>query len=150
MNEDSSIVAGGGEVVRATGGCDCGGVRYRITGELRGVVHCHCISCRRITGHHLAATAAHVDDLEVHDSETLTWYQRTAETRYGFCSVCGSTLFWSAADKPLVVAISGGTLDQPTGLATILAVYTADASDFHSLDTDIESYPADRPDTHSV
>ncbi len=33
-----------------TGGCMCGAVRYEAIGELLGVGHCHCASCRRHTG----------------------------------------------------------------------------------------------------
>ena len=41
-----------------TGGCLCGGVRYAIRGELRGVIACHCAQCRRTSGHHSAMTSA--------------------------------------------------------------------------------------------
>ncbi|MBT5206613.1 MAG: GFA family protein [Acidimicrobiaceae bacterium] len=86
--------------VRATGGCQCGGVCYRVEGPLRDVVNCHCEPCRRITGHHMAATAASVDDVHFESDATLGWYQRTAGTRYGFCTTCGSTLFWSRPTRP--------------------------------------------------
>ncbi len=41
-----------------TGGCLCGGVRYQVRGELRGVIACHCSQCRRTSGHHSAMTSA--------------------------------------------------------------------------------------------
>ena len=47
--------------MKATGRCECGGVRYRIDGDVRDVVNCHCGRCRRFTGHHMAATSAPVD-----------------------------------------------------------------------------------------
>ena len=136
--------------VRATGGCACGGVRYRITGGLRDVVHCHCEPCRRITGHHMAATAALRSDLHLESDGTLRWYQRTDTVRYGFCSTCGATLFWEAADKDDTVSISGGTLDQPTGLTTVLTIWADDCADFHRLDDSIETHPVDRPGTHPL
>jgi hypothetical protein len=136
----------GGEV-RATGGCACGGVRYWITGHLRDVVHCHCEPCRRITGHHMAATAALRSDVHFESDDSLRWYQRTDTVRYGFCSTCGATLFWEAADKADTVSIAGGTLDQPTGLTTVLAIWADGASDFHRLDDTIATYLVDLPDT---
>ncbi len=134
----------GDRAVRATGGCACGGVRYRITGHLRDVVHCHCEPCRRITGHHMAATAALRSDVHFESEDSLRWYQRTDTVRYGFCSTCGATLFWEAADKADMVSIAGGTLDQPTGLTTVLAIWADAASDYHCLDDTIETHGADR------
>ena len=129
---------------RATGGCACGGVRYRVAGELRDVVHCHCEPCRRITGHHMAATAARAEDLHLESDETLQWYQRTETVRYGFCSACGGTLFWEATDKANRVSIAAGTLDQPSGLRTGVAIYAGDAGDYHHLDPTIETFDGDQ------
>ena len=42
----------------ATGGCLCGGVRYKVARPLRDVVLCHCSMCRRTHGHVGAYTAA--------------------------------------------------------------------------------------------
>jgi len=139
-----------GRGVRATGGCACGGVRYRITGHLRDIVHCHCEPCRRITGHHMAATAALRSDVQFESEGSLRWYQRTDTVRYGFCSTCGATLFWEAADKADMVSIAGGTLDQPTGLTTVLAIWADDAADFHCLDDTIETHGVDQSDTYPI
>ena len=139
-----------GREVRATGGCACGGVRYRITGHLRDVVHCHCEPCRRITGHHMASTAALWSDVHFESEDSLRWYQRTDTVRYGFCSTCGATLFWEAADKADMVTITGGTLDQPTGLTTVLAIWADEASDFHCLDDTIETHGVDLSDNNPI
>lgn len=127
------------------GGCACGGVRYRVTGELRNVANCHCEPCRRITGHFMAATAARADTVEFDRDDTLTWYESTSTVSYGFCASCGSTLFWRAADKPEQLSIAAGTLDPPTGLRTTHALFGDHASDYHELDESIETAPGDRP-----
>jgi len=88
----------------------------------------------------MAATAAGVDDVHLLADATLTWYQRTPTTRYGFCSTCGATLFWSAADKAATLSIAAGTLDQPTGLRTVLAMYADEAADYHRLDDALETH----------
>jgi hypothetical protein len=120
----------GSRTVR-TGRCECGGVRYRVTGELRDVVNCHCSRCRRITGHHLAATAAHPDAVTLEAEETLRWYAPDPTVAYGFCGTCGSTLFWKALAIPDKLCIAAGTLDQPTGLRTTTAWWVAEAADYH-------------------
>lgn len=54
-----------------TGGCLCGGVRYAIRGELRGVIACHCSQCRRTSGHHSAMTSAPNERLSLTAAGTL-------------------------------------------------------------------------------
>lgn len=61
--------------VRARGGCLCGGVRYEVTGPLRGVWACHCSQCRRTSGNFVAATQCRRDDLDLLSTETLAWYR---------------------------------------------------------------------------
>src|SRR5690349_5030730 len=92
------------------GGCDCGGVRYEARGPLRDVYNCHCGRCRRVTGHHMAATAVDPDQITFVAAETLTWYDPVPTVHYGFCNRCGSTLFWKADEQPGKVCIAAGTL----------------------------------------
>ena len=40
--------------------------------------------------------------------------------------------------------ITAGTLDTPTGLRTNLALFGAEASDYHRLDPEVETEPYDR------
>ena len=142
--DDVTGDSGTADEIRATGGCACGGVRYRITGELRDVVHCHCEPCRRITGHHMSATATRSADLHLESDDTLRWYRRTDTVRYGFCSTCGATMFWEAVDKTDLTSVAAGTLDQPTGLRTVVAIYADEAGDYHHLDPTIQTHPGDR------
>ncbi|MEO7397509.1 MAG: GFA family protein [Ilumatobacteraceae bacterium] len=120
------------------GGCSCGGVRYAVSGPLRDVINCHCTRCRRITGHHMAASAAHPDDIVLSASATLTWYDPVPTVHYGFCNVCGSTLFWKADAEPDKLSIAAGTLDQPTGLRTTKALWVSEAGDYHERQPGIE------------
>lgn len=126
----------------ATGQCLCTGVSYRITGDKRDVVNCHCYRCRRTSGHFVAASTVSVDDLVLVSDDTLRWY-RIENVEYGFCSECGSSLFWRASDKPQTVAVMAGTIDPPTGLRTTHALFVDTASDYHRLDDRLESHPYD-------
>jgi hypothetical protein len=116
----------------SSGRCLCGAVRFEVRGPLRDVVDCHCERCRRFTGHHMAATSAARDDLHVDDPEQLLrWFEPVPEAAYGFCSRCGSSLFWRAADEPGRWSVCAGTLEVPTGLRTVEAWWTSQASDYH-------------------
>ncbi len=116
---------------RSTGQCACGAIRYTVHGPLRPVMNCHCHRCRRITGHFMAATSADLADLLVQSTETLRWYEAAAGVFYGFCSTCGSSLFWRNDDEPGRWSIGAGTLDPPTGLETRSSIWIAEASDYH-------------------
>lgn len=138
-----------------SGRCMCGGVSYAIDGPARGVWNCHCIRCRRWTGHFTAATSCRRDHLRLISDETLVWHQpaECPEVAYGFCQKCGSSLFWKVVEVPpdgpqeklSTIEIWAGTLDTPTGLSTELVIYAQDASDYHTLDSNIETHPQDQP-----
>jgi hypothetical protein len=118
--------------VTAHGRCLCGGIRYVVEGDLRDVIDCHCARCRRFTGHHMAATSAARDQVEVADPDALLhWHHPVPEAGYGFCSRCGSSLFWRSTAEPSRLSICAGSLDPPTGLRTVAAWWVSQASDYH-------------------
>ena len=125
----------------ATGGCLCGAVRYEVRGPLRPVVNCHCSQCRRWGGHFAAATAARREDLTLVESGGLRWYGSSPTARRGFCSACGSGLFWEAVSGGRV-SIMAGTLDGPTGLDTAAHIFAADAGDYYAIHDDLPRHPA--------
>lgn len=114
------------------GSCLCGGVRYRLSGPLRGVINCFCSQCRKTSGHHVAATRVRRENLELIDDQTLCWYQSSASAERGFCNRCGSNLFWQQIDSGMV-SVMAGTLDPPTGLHTVENIHDSDKSDYHAL-----------------
>jgi hypothetical protein len=133
-----AVVAGAAErpVAESTGslagGCPCGGVRYRLDGPLRGVINCCCGQCRRSSGHHVAATRVPLEGFSLLSAETLSWYQSSAEARRGFCHRCGGNLFWRHRDRDSI-SVMAGTLDRPTGLATIENIFVEEMGDYHAL-----------------
>jgi hypothetical protein len=91
----------------------------------------------------MAATSAAVIDLRVHDPDSLLrWYFPVREAGYGFCSRCGSSLFWQSRDDPARWSICAGTLEPPTGLSTVEAWWVSQASDYHSR-PDIPELPTE-------
>ncbi|WP_428548856.1 GFA family protein [Profundibacter sp.] len=124
-----------------TGGCLCGAVTYVVCGPLRPVVACHCTQCRKSSGHHVAATSCHRDDIEI--TGKVTWYQSSDTARRGFCGTCGSNLFW---DGPGVnLSIFAGTLDGPTGIKMAGHIFCADKGDYYELGDDLPKADAGDP-----
>lgn len=81
----------------------------------------------------MASTSARLDDISVEDEDALlTWFFPVPEAGYGFCSRCGSSLFWQSSAFPAHRAICAGTLDPPTGLRTVQAWWVSHASDYHA------------------
>lgn len=122
----------------AGGGCLCGAIRYEVRGPLRDVLVCHCSECRRWSGHLFAATAARREDFVLLREDTLRWIASPAsetQARRGFCTECGSSLFWDAADRE-TISIAAGSLDQPTGLRIAGHTYVDDAADYDLLPND--------------
>lgn len=122
--------------VTATGGCLCGDIRYEVRGPLRAVVNCHCAQCRRTSGHFVAATAAHQEDLVVIESRGLRWYESSRTARRGFCQTCGASLFWETFSGGRI-SIMAGTLDPPTGLETVAHIFIDDAGDYYEIDDEL-------------
>jgi hypothetical protein len=122
----------------ATGQCLCGAVRYRVEGPLSEVLICHCEECRRWHGHLSATTAVRRDDLVLLEEGALRWIESPrsdARARRGFCSECGSSLFWDAPGL-MTISVSAGTLDPPTGLRVASHWFVSQVGDYYELPDD--------------
>jgi hypothetical protein len=117
------------------GGCLCGGVRYQIRGELRGVIACHCAQCRRTSGHYAAMTSAPSANVVLNASDSLLWYKSSDTAERGFCGRCGANLFWKQAGRD-AISITAGTLDVPTRLKIEEHIFVADKSDYYTIGDD--------------
>ena len=135
-----------GSSIRATGGCLCGAVKYEIHGKLYNVINCHCSKCRRVHGHFSAHASSKREDLKLVEEGGLKWYRsvtdETPDVYRGFCQECGSSLFWDARGDDYMY-ISAGTLDQPTGLKTIVHIWMSQAGDYYELTDDLEKCQED-------
>ena len=127
-----SPVAEHPQSVVVRGRCLCGGVRFEVHGPLRPVIYCHCTMCRRSSGHFDAATACAREDLRLLSAQPLRWYQSSAIARRGFCSTCGSQLFWEPAHGGHI-SIWAGTLDTPTGLRAAQHIFVGDKGDYYEI-----------------
>jgi hypothetical protein len=122
-----------------TGGCLCEGVRFRITGALRGVIACHCAQCRRTSGHFAAMTSTPSANIELTASDTLLWYKSSDTAERGFCRRCGGNLFWRQFGRD-ETSITAGTLDTPTHMSLQEHIFVADQSDYYSINDDLPKH----------
>ncbi|MEE8500971.1 MAG: GFA family protein [Kiloniellales bacterium] len=106
-----------------TGGCLCGEVRYRATGEAFWVAHCHCRWCQRASGAaFLTYVGFRTEDLEwVKGVPTI--YKSSVQVERGFCARCGGTLSFARPSRA-EIGVCAGTLDNPQDLAPEAHIFT--------------------------
>jgi hypothetical protein len=115
-----------------TGSCLCGGVSFELRGALDGVVACHCGQCRKQTGNYWASTHTADRDLHFVKQGTLAWYRASEKAQRGFCTSCGSTLFWKSDDSDLT-SVCVGAIDGKSGLTLAGHIYVDDAGDYYEI-----------------
>ncbi|MFA5958859.1 GFA family protein [Hyphomicrobium sp.] len=118
--------------VQTTGSCLCKGVSFEIRGDLEPILACHCSQCAKTSGNFAAMTRCAADRLKIINDETLRWFQSSEAGRRGFCSRCGSNLFWKQ-DGSDDIYITAGTLDKPTGLKIGEHIFVASKSDYYDI-----------------
>lgn len=111
-----------------TGGCLCGGIRFRGTPEGEAA-RCHCEQCRRWAGD--AWTSVRITGHEV-NGDTLRWYRSSAAAERGFCGQCGASLFWREVGADYL-SVSLGCIDAPTGLRLDRHIFTAWKGDYYEI-----------------
>ena len=95
-----------------TGGCQCGAVRYEISGPLENVVHCHCSMCRRLHGALFASFGdTDRDHMTIHGEENLGSYESSPGLRRHFCRSCGGQIMVVYDGAPENMAVALGSLD---------------------------------------
>ena len=84
------------------GSCLCGDVHFALTFPSKWVAHCHCSLCRRAHGAAFVTWVGMEDTRVAIDDphSRLRWYASTPGAERGFCSRCGSTLFFRSATGP--------------------------------------------------
>lgn len=121
------------------GSCECQGVMFELTGELRDVVFCHCSQCRKTSGHYWAATQVSKGNLNLIKATSLSWYDSSDKARRGFCSECGSSMFYErkGIDK---ISVSAGSLEIPTSLDRMRHIYVASKGDYYDISDDLPQF----------
>jgi hypothetical protein len=115
-----------------TGSCLCRAVTFEIPGPLAPATACHCTQCRKQSGHYWASTDVKKSELKLTGEENVTWFQSSPKVRRGFCSKCGSALFWDPIFKD-IIGVAAGAIDNPTGTKLALHIFTADKGDYYEI-----------------
>ena len=114
------------------GSCLCGAVKFEVAASLPGPDACHCTQCRKTSGHFFASTDAPRTAVTIHGAEHVTWFRSSEKVRRGFCSTCGSSLFWDPIYRDWI-GIAMGAFDGPTDTRLRIHIFVADKGDYYDI-----------------
>lgn len=122
--------------MKTMGSCLCGAVRFEGTPSDRGIGLCHCKMCRvQSSGPFFAVRFS--DGVTLTERRGLRWYDASDIGERGFCTGCGSTLFWRAKDSAAGDwAVSAGALPDDAVGAIFEHIWTDDQPAYYSFADD--------------
>jgi hypothetical protein len=97
----------------ATGGCQCGAVRYEFYAPLENTHVCHCRMCQRATGGVFAALAGGSPDNFAWTCGAPAFYASSNLAQRGFCAACGTPLSFRYESPDARLYVTVGSLDHP-------------------------------------
>ena len=125
-----------------TGSCHCQTVRFEIAEEIRGFMHCHCQTCRKINGTVYGSSAVvQKDGLKiVAGQEAITAYESSPGKKRCFCSRCGSHVYAYFDARPETVLLRIGTLDGDPGIRAQGHIWVSHKAPWYEIHDDLPRY----------
>lgn len=109
---------------------------------MKDAVACHCSMCRRQSGHFWVSTNVAVADLAIEGVDKVRWFRSSEVAERGFCSECGSFLFWRRPGFDRI-AVALGSLEKPTGVPIGRHIFTADKGDYYEIPDGVVQFEGD-------
>jgi len=101
-----------------SGGCQCGAVRFRLTGAPGTSSVCYCRMCQKAAASHALALVSVGDATIEWTRGAPSWIQSSNVARRAFCSACGTPLAYDAPDG---LALSVLAFDDPDTVPPTIA-----------------------------
>jgi hypothetical protein len=135
----------------SNGGCQCEGVRYRITSDPVVVYACHCTTCQTQSGSAFGLAARFPKEhFELTRGELVSFdFPGTQGHSFtnSFCQNCGTRIHHVHSRFPNLISLKPGTLDDADGLIPAFHVYTRSAQPWVTIPDNVPSFetmPEDR------
>lgn len=112
--------------------CQCGAVRFTLAQAPTEASACHCAQCRKQSGHYFASANLPKSAVTIEGGEHITWYRSSEKVRRGFCSRCGSWLFWEPIERDWT-SVALGAIDGPTGVRLERHIFVAEKGDYYAI-----------------
>lgn len=121
------------------GSCLCSAVTFEVEGELPAPDACHCSKCRKHSGHYFASTDVPRSAVTIRGEDNVTWYESSEKARRGFCSICGSSLFWDPLHRDWI-GLAMGAFDTATRTRLAVHIFVADKGDYYDVSDGAEQF----------
>jgi hypothetical protein len=92
------------------GGCHCGRIRFRVTGDLAQTTICNCSICSKKGFLHLIVPPEQFELLSGAD-DLATYQFNTNTARHTFCRVCGIHAFYVPRSDPDKIDVNARCID---------------------------------------
>ncbi|MFI4956546.1 MAG: GFA family protein [Gammaproteobacteria bacterium] len=127
-----------------TGGCLCGAVRYETSAPPLAMGFCHCRTCQRATGSgYMPWVLMQADHVKV--TGDYKEYQSIGESGKpvyrGFCTECGSRVFFRGDVMPGLCTVSAASLDHPSLFKPQMHLWTEDAQPWDCMSDECPKLP---------
>lgn len=127
-----------------TGSCLCGGVRFRIDGELAPIQICHCTQCRKAQGTPFATnTPVQAAAFQLQSgAELLRSFESSPGKHRVFCGRCGSPLYSERDTLPGVLRIRAGLINEPLSVKPVAHCHTGSKANWWPIDDLLPQFEA--------
>lgn len=126
---------------RIEGGCKCGALRYVVTGRTTIKAQCHCRDCQYFyAGGPQSFFMAAADGFELESGEVATYSYKAQSGNTNnrhVCATCFTPVYVTVNERPDDVIVSIGSLDDPSGIAPRVSIWTKSAADWSQPHPDL-------------
>ena len=129
------------------GGCLCGAVRWRATGEPLYAYHCHCRMCQRQSGAGIFIGVTFPFGAVHWLRGEPRLFPSSENAKRGFCARCGSSISWKWNDEKL--SLAAGSFDHPEGINPNYHVFTETQVPWSIVDDALPRYTRYPPEIGS-
>ena len=122
-----------------TGRCYCERVSYKAKDVSANIVECHCTQCRKQSGHRYASVLTDIRSVAIEDESILSWFSASAHAKRGFCSNCGSHMFWRSTTNS-DIAILAASIDDASELTVASHIFVGDKGCYYEIDDGLPQF----------
>lgn len=129
---------------KLTGSCLCGKISYAADTEISRAANCHCTACRAATGSVYSTNLTVAEDALAIIGTPKAYKHKAdsgADMEKLFCPDCGSQLFSRNSNRPGMLTIRAGGIDQTDEIRPTISVYMDSKVESTPLDPALDTFP---------